>query len=153
METIYFTGFFASGKTMIGKLVATRKNLGFIDAKNEDDLFKKVNQGNIVALSNNLIVDEKYIERIKKTGKVIYLRGKAKALYKNLNEDTVERKEFSDNFSVFSVERELEKRKLYYEELANYIIDIDDRTINSIFKEALAIYNYINKVKCHIYIK
>ena len=50
-------------------------------------------------------------------------------------------------------EKKMEEMKPYYEELANYIIDIDNKKISTVFREALAIYNYANKVKCHIFIK
>ena len=49
---------------------------------------------------------------------------------------------------VTNILNEYEK---YYDELKNYVIAIDDKNLDTILSETLAIYNYIHKFKCHIY--
>lgn len=180
METIYLTGYHGVGKTFIGRLIASRKDLKFLDidtyikekeqigsieelisskgkeyydsvAKNA--LNNVVEQGMIISLSSSMVKDYDNIHTIKKSGRVIYLRGTANSIYEILKKDKSNISELENNFSIFTIEKKLSELKCYYEELANYIIDIDNKKLNDIFKEALAIYNFANKVKCHIYIK
>ena len=106
-----------------------------------------------MSVGANLPKDEENRKIIKRSGKVIYLRATVDTIYKNLHDSYSKRPYLKNNFSVFTIEKKLEEMKPYYEELANYIIDVDDKAVDKIFKEALAIYNYDNKIKYHIYIK
>lgn len=179
METIYFTGFSGVGKSMIGKMLASRKDLEYLDIddrvekkenKSIADIFKEngeeyfrsaenyvlsheVKQGSIVSLGGGIIqsIDNRHL--IKSTGRVIYLRAKASTIYKNLKDEYKSRPLLKNDYSIFTIEKLLDERRPYYEELANFIIDIDDKKVDDVFKEALAIYNLACKVKCHIYIK
>lgn len=179
METIYLTGYHGVGKTIVGKLIASRKDIKHIDtdltieeregksvgeviSKNgidyynslEKDILKNdVQQGMIVSLSADFPKDDESRQLIKTSGRVIYLRARADTILDHIQNDNTKKKEVSNNVSVFTIEKELEGLKRYYEDLANYIIDIDDKKLNYVFMEALAIYNYANKVKCHIFIK
>ena len=179
MGTIYLTGYSGVGKTMIGRLIASRKEVVFLDTnkrivekenksindivldsgeeylkKLEKDILKNdIKPGMIVSLGANIPQDEENRVLIKKSGKVIYLRAKAETLYNHLIDSYNKRPYLKNNFSIFTLEKKLEEMRKYYEELANYIVDIDNKTVNMIFKETLAIYNYDNKVKYHIYIK
>ena len=116
-------------------------------------MLHEVKQGMIVSLGGGIVVNEDNRHFIKKNGKVIYLRAKASTIYDNLKKDYEKRPLLKNDYSVFTIDKMLNERLPYYEDVANYIIDVDGRTINSVFKEALAIYNFANKVKCHIYIK
>ena len=87
---------------------------------------------------------------IKKTGRVIYLKSDVNNIYNNLKDNY---SEYLDNkFSVFTVENDLNIYKPYYEELENYVISVDGKSIDELVSEILAIYNFMNKAKCHIYI-
>lgn len=179
MGTVYITGYSGVGKTMIGRLIASRKEVPFLDVnkrivekenktindiflekgeeyfcKLEKDFLKnEIKPGMIVSLGANTPRDEENRILIKRSGKVIYLRASVDAIYKHLNDSYSKRPYLKNNFSIFTLESKLKEMKPYYEELANYIVDIDNKTVNTIFKETLAIYNYDNKVKYHIYIK
>lgn len=179
METVYLTGYHGVGKSIIGKLLSSRKDLKFLDTdffienkeeKSIDELITEkgrdyyndmqksvlknnVEQGMIVSLSADIVQDEENIKQIKTSGRVIYLRAKAETICENLKIDYENIYDLKNDFSVFSVEKKMETLKKYYEEVANYIIDIDNKRLNTVFREALAIYNYANKVKCHIFIK
>ncbi len=179
METIYLAGFSGVGKSMVGKLLASRKELKFVDTdqKIEEKENKKieeilstysekdlrdiekyvlqnnVEQGMIVSVGTYIPKDEENRKLIKSTGRVIYLKAKSNTIYENLKEEYEKRPKIKDNFSVFTIENKLEEMRPYYEELANFVVEVDNKTLNSVFKETLAIYNYCNKVKCHIYIK
>ena len=179
METIYLVGYHGVGKTMVGKLIASRKELKFVDTdsfieqmenKSREEIIESssiehynslgryvlknsVGQGNIVSIATDIPRDEENRRLIKTSGRVIYLRADAETICENLKDDYKSIPELKSNFSVFTVGKRIKELEPYYNLLANYIIDIDNKKINDIFKEALAIYNYANKVKCHIYIK
>lgn len=179
METIYLTGYHGVGKTIIGKLLASRKDLKYLDTeldieeqekssteeiKNKKGLDQynslekyilkyKINQGMIVSLSSEIPKDEENRHLIKTSGRVIYLRAKPDTIFSNINNDLTKKSRLNSNLSVLTIEKELNELKPYYEELTNYAIDIDNKKLSDVFKEALAIYNYVNKVKCHIFIK
>lgn len=179
METIFLTGFSGVGKTMMGRLLASRKDLVYLDideaiekkenkkikdifSENGEDyfrrlekniLFEEVKQGMVVSLGGGTIVDDESRYFVKSKGRVIYLKANAQTIFKNLENEYIERPLLKENFSVFSIEKLLNERRAFYEEAANFTIEVDNRNLDSIFKELLAIYNYINKVKCHIYIK
>lgn len=179
MGTIYITGYSGVGKTMIGRLIASRREVPFLDTnkrivekenKTINDIFSdkgeeylkklemeilknEVKPGMIITLGAYIPKDDECRKLIKRSGKVIYLRGKADTIYKNLTDSYNKRPYLKNNFSILTLEEKIEKMKPYYEELANYIVDIDNKTVNTIFKESLAIYNFDNKVKYHIYIK
>ena len=178
METIYLTGYHGVGKSIVGKLIASRKDLKHLDtdlmieekeSKSVDEVISKngidyynslekdilknnVGQGMIVSLSAKVPKDDEGRRLIKTSGRVIYLRARADTILEHIKNDNT-KNNTDKNISVFTIEKELEELKPYYEDLANYIIDIDDKKLNSVFMEALAIYNYANKVKCHIFIK
>ena len=179
METIYLTGYHGVGKTIVGKLIASRKELKFIDTdliieekenKSKDEIINlngtdyynnlekyilknSVEQGMIVSLSADIPRDEESRHLIKTSGRVIYLRAKAETILEHIKNNHTDNVNLDHNTSVFTIEKKIEELKPYYEELANYIIDVDEKKLNNVFMEALAIYNYANKVKCHIFIK
>ena len=179
METIYINGFCGVGKTMISKLLSSRKELLNLDVnesveklankkivdifqtdgethfkKLEKEVIKKqVKQGMIVSLNAKTVNDEENLEIIKRTGRVIYLKAKPETIYNNIKEEYYLTPYFNNDFSVFTIEKQLNELESSYNYAMNYTIDVDNKTINDVFKETLAVYNYINKVKCHIFIK
>lgn len=176
METVFLVGYYGVGKTVLGKILASRKNLKFLDTnafieeKEGKNLKSIINEKGIeylkslekYTMKNNiihemiistgatLVSDEECRHIIKKTGRVIYLKSDAKNIYNNLKENYSEY--LDNNFSIFTVENELNKYEPYYEELENYVVSIDGKSIDELVSEVLAIYNYMNKAKCHIYI-
>ena len=179
MGTIYITGYSGVGKTMIGRLIASRKEVAFLDTNkrivekenktindifvdNGEDYFHRLEKdilksdirpGMIVSLGSYIPQEEENRILIKRSGKVIYLRANIDTIYNHLTSSYDKRPYLKNNFTIFTLEKELHYMAPYYEEIANYIVDIDGKSLNAIFKEALAIYNFDNKVKYHIYIK
>lgn len=179
METIYFTGYSGVGKSIIGNLLASRKNLKFIDIdsvcekiekntisnifieKGEEYfrklesrvLYSNIRQGMIIALGGGIVKDINNRHFIKKTGKVIYLKAKSSTIYKNLLNEYEKRPLLKNNFSTIAIDKILEEREPYYQELANYVINIDNKKIEEVLSEVLAIYHTINKINCRIVIK
>ncbi len=178
METIFFAGFYGVGKSMIGRVLASRKNLSYLDidtaiCEKEDKQIKEIidekgfkyyesvgkyilnhsiTQGMIVSTNATIVNDEENRHLIKKTGRVIYLRARADTIYKNMQKHHEDTPIFNDDFTILQVEKYLDIYKPYYEELQNYVIDVDDRELEDLLSESIAIYNYINKPKSHIFI-
>ena len=179
METMYIVGYSGVGKTMIGRLIASRKEVKFLDTnkfivekenKSINDIIiengeeyyanleknvlkKEISHGMVVSVGAYIPKDDENRKIIKTSGKVIYLRATANTIYENIKDSYSDRPYLKNNFSIFSVEKKLEDMRPFYEDLSNYIIDVDNKSVDKIFKEALAIYNYNNKIKYHIYIK
>ena len=149
METVYLTGFYGVGKTMIGKAIASRKSLPYLDMNAISD---PITQGMIVSINPLMVSDEENRHFIKRTGRVIYMRAKADTIMNNIEPYYKELPLFNNDFTVFSVEKQLNIYKPYFEELQNYVIDIDGKDLKELISEGLAIYNYINKVKSHIFV-
>ena len=177
METVFIVGFYGAGSKMIAKLLASRKNLNYIDISdkvsekekkekidiindNGTEYYKSVEkyvlnnsieQGSIVSIDEDMVLDEDMRHIIKRIGRVFYLKAKPETLYNNLLENHDYVKKLKDNFSIFTITNMLNEYENYYNELRNYVINIDDKNINEILRETLAWYNYIHKFKCHIY--
>ena len=178
METVYLEGFHGVGKSMLGKVLASRKNLAYLDIdsaivekENRDIktivqesgveyyrnlekyiLKNSITQGMIVSTGAGIVLDEENRHLIKKSGRVVYLRAKASTIYSNIENYHNDIAIFSNNFTVLQVEKYLDMYTSYYEELQNYAIDVDDKSIEELIPEVIAIYNFINKPKAHIYI-
>ena len=176
METVFLVGYYGVGKSVLGKILASRKNLKFLDTnvyieEKEGKKLKKIINENgieyfknlekytmqnkivhemIVSTGATLVSDEECRHIIKKTGRVIYLKSDVNHIYNNLKDNYSEY--LDNNFSVFTVENEFNKFKPYYEELENYVLPVDGKSIDDLVSEILAIYNFMNKAKCHIYI-
>lgn len=176
METVFLVGYYGVGKTVLGKILSSRKNLKFLDtntyieekegkklkniiSEKGIEYFKslekytmenKVVHEMIISTGATLVSNESLRHIIKKTGRVIYLKSSVNNIYNRLKENYSEY--FDNNFSIFSVENELKKYEPYYEELENYVINVDGKSINELVSEIIAIYNFMNKAKCHIYI-
>ena len=134
---------------MIGKAIASRKSIPYLHM---DSIDKNITQGMVVSVDPVLLNDEENRHKIKRSGRVIYLRAKVDTLYNNLKSYYKDIPIFTNDFTEFSVENNLKKYKPYFEELQNYAIDIDGKNLEELISEALAIYNYINKVKSHIFV-
>ncbi len=178
METVYLVGFYGVGKTMIGKAIASRKSLKYLDINNYieekenasiKDIYQSkgpdyikslekyalknsITQGMIVSTSAVLVSDEENRHLIKESGRVIYLKASADTIYDNIKNYYKDIPIFNNDYTVLSVENYINVYRPYYEELQNYAIDIDGKSIEELISEALAIYNYINKVKARIFI-
>ena len=176
METVFLVGYYGVGKSVLGKILASRKNLKFLDTNTYieekegkklkniisekgieylKDLEKytiknKVAHEMIVSTGACLVSDEECRHIIKKTGRVIYLKSDVNNIFNNLKDNYSEY--LDNNFSIFTVEKDLNVYKPYYEELENYVISVDGKSIDELVSEILAIYNFMNKAKCHIYI-
>lgn len=164
MEKIVFTGFYGTGKTIVGKLLAARKNYELIDLEDikndysilnakEHFLDKLNDKDKIYTLDNDYIKDYDFRNKIKIKSKIIYLKSSPYTIYNNLEKEYTKHHFSSDNFNESNISKLYNEMEDYYLDMASFTIDIDYKKIENVFSSALAIYNYINRVHCHIYIK
>lgn len=179
METIYIIGYYGSYVSIIGRVLSSRKNLSYMDirkfieeheSKTIEKIYEEngidyiiklakyaitnsVKQGMIVSVPVEVLSDEELRHLIKRTGRVIFLKSKPINIYNNLYEEYEKIPALKNNFSIFTIEKELAIYNLYFDELENFIVEIDDKNIDKVLSEVLAVYNLINKKKWHIYVK
>jgi len=161
---IYLTGFMGAGKTTVGEALAQqvgwkwtdldraieqRENCSIADlfAQKGEVYFRKVEtemlqvcgQGEQLILScgGGSILREENRSYMKQTGIVVYLRAKPENLAERVKE-TNNRPLLLEKDNADIVEKiamMLEERKQYYEEVADVIIDTDEKEIEQIVDE------------------
>ena len=163
---------------MIGKLLAARKNKNFINTneyieKKEDSSILEIYEtkgemyfrnletyvldnvdlnDSIVSLGSGITNNYSNLLKIKKNGKTIFLRATPETLYNNLKDDFIVKPHIKDNYNIEYISKLYNKNINNYYELSNYVIDVDNKSINEIFSETLFYYNKINKITCKIFI-
>ena len=107
--------------------IISEKGIEYFKSLEKYTMQNKIIHEMIVSTGATLVSDEECRHIIKKTGRVIYLKSDIENIYNNLKENY---SEYLDNsFSIFSVDKELSLYKPYYEELENYIITVDGKSI------------------------
>jgi len=170
MNNIILEGFMGSGKTTLGKELANSLGFSFVDtdeyienkynriikdifANEGEEYFRDMEteaieelskkDSMVIALGGGLPVREVTREILKKTGKVIYLKAKVSTLCDRLKNDT--NRPLLMNVSLEDRINELmNKRGSIYEEVADYTVNTDDKTIEQVVKEMEAIYEDIS---------
>ncbi|MBE5963752.1 MAG: shikimate kinase [Lachnospiraceae bacterium] len=170
MNNIILEGFMGSGKTTLGKELANSLGFSFVDtdeyienkynriikdifANEGEEYFRDMEteaieelskkDSMVIALGGGLPVREVNREILKKTGKVIYLKAKVSTLCDRLKNDT--NRPLLMNVSLEDRINELmNKRGSIYEEVADYTVNTDDKTIEQVVKEMEAIYEDIS---------
>ena len=164
MESLVFTGFYGTGKTIVARLLSARKNLEMIDLEELKKDYNILNarteflnrfdyKDKIYTLDNEYIKDEEFRNKIKQKAKVIYLKGSPYTIYNNLEHEYKNHYFNESNFTEQNILDMCSKLEPLYLDLSSFTINIDYKKIENVFSNALAIYNYVNKIHCHIYFK
>lgn len=152
---IFLIGFMGAGKTQVGKNLAKRLKMKFIDIDREiedntgrtiTEIFKEdkekkfreyerkalkkiVNQNNIVVATGGGIVLSLHNRRLmKKEGVVIWLFASIDKILERTKSET--HRPLLEGFNKFDRIRELlNKRKKYYKEVADYIVNTDNKKV------------------------
>ena len=128
MQNLIFVGENATDKSLIARMLSIRKNMEFYDTSEltgtKKQILKKIKKFNSsISLEDKFLQEEDDRDFIQEFGKVIYL---SSSQDKNVD---------------------------IYNSVLTYIINIDFKTTEEVFREVILIYNLINKLNCHIYIK
>jgi shikimate kinase len=149
-KSVYLTGFMGSGKTTVGKLIAEKLELPFVDldqyienktgqkianifTEYGEERFRKIENDclleiisplkqQIIALGGGTICYYHAVETIKANGFLIYLKTDVETLRKRLLKDSGQRPLLSGEDLKAYIEKKLEERRMYYEQ-SNYTFD------------------------------
>ena len=161
----YLIGMMGSGKTTIGRELASQLSYTFIDTDQLIEVYKQmpihaiieeeglegfraieesvllnmnVRNNTIVACGGGVILSSKNIERMKEVGKIIYLRVSIKELSDRLKRTKQsDRPLLSDDINL-SLTNINENRQHIYKDTADLIIDCDHLSINEVVYKILS---------------
>ena len=174
-KIIYLTGFMGSGKSTIGPILANTIGWEFFDLdqvieqksgmkvteifeKEGEEYFREFERNTlseltnhdkaIIALGGGTVTDQKNIDLIKKSGKLIYLKVSPESAYLRLRfkrDRPVLTRDGTVNLGkdefINKINRLLEFRKKYYEQ-ADITIDTDNSTIGKTVDKIAKIIQY-----------
>lgn len=161
MQNIFLIGPMGSGKTTIGRQLATRLDRKFYDSDREiekstgvdvalifeiegeegfrlretkmiNELAKK--QKSVIATGGGSVLSEENRACIKQNGKVIYLKSSQEKIFERTFRDK-KRPLLETEDRMATIKELLEKRGPLYEEIADLIICTDHRPINQIINK------------------
>ncbi|NLP35285.1 MAG: shikimate kinase [Clostridiales bacterium] len=158
-ENIILIGFMGCGKTSVGKRLAKRLNYPFVDTDhlieknigctiNEifsskgEDFFREMetsilreigsdSRHKVIATGGGLPEKKQNREILKEIGHVVYLKISKETVIKRLSGDTTRPKLKGDDLST-KVDALLREREPIYEEVADQVIETDDKSYNEI---------------------
>ncbi len=161
---IYLTGYRCTGKTSVGKLLATRLEIKFADTdefivkksgmcisemvkKKGWEFFRKKEKealvelagmdSYVIATGGGIILDKDNIVTMKKSGKIIWLRAKIKTIKMRMANDMAtagQRPNLTDKGIFHEVEEILMARNPLYEKAMDFAIDTDKHDEKNICK-------------------
>ena len=165
-KNIVLTGLMGSGKTTIGKYLAQRTGMEFIDTdelivqkakkpisqifKDEGELYfrdleaeviEKSSQksGCIISTGGGAVLRDENIENLQETGVLFYLEASAEELYARVKDDSSRPLLKGDN-PVNILRRLLIARKPFYEK-ADFKIITENKTLEEVSKQILELYS------------
>lgn len=162
MNNIYLTGYRCTGKTTAGILLADRLGREFIDA--DEMLVKKVGMPvseivekygwdyfrniesdvlesiadmdeKIVATGGGVVLRDKNIENMRRTGSVVWLKASAETIFKRMTEDIKtkdQRPGLSDRGPFLEIEEILANRLPLYSKAMDFSFETDNLEIDKI---------------------
>lgn len=168
-KSIVLIGFMGSGKTTVGiklsykmrmvvedtdKMIECKKDMSISDIfasqgesafrDMETELLKELSEKktcNIYSVGGGTPIREENRALLKKIGNVVFLRIKPETVFKRLQNDTSRPLLQGDN-PMEKIQNLMEQRKSYYEDAADVIIDVDDKSTDEIVNE---IVDYVEK--------
>lgn len=168
-KSIVLIGFMGSGKTTVGiklsykmrmvvedtdKMIECKKDMSISDIfasqgesafrDMETELLKELSEKktcNIYSVGGGTPIREENRALLKKIGNVVFLRIKPETVFKRLQNDTSRPLLQGDN-PMEKIQNLMEQRKSYYEDAADVIIDVDDKSTDEVVNE---IVDYVEK--------
>lgn len=165
MNNIILIGFMGSGKTTVGKLIASKKNMQFIDmdleieklekktinqifSENGESYFRKKEkeilsyvcslENVVISTGGGIIENNDNIEILKKQECVIWLDGNVDTILNNLKNEIDKRPKIKETNNLEkSIKELLNRRYNKYEEASNIIVNINDKNVEQVVSQIL----------------
>lgn len=162
-KNIYLIGFMGVGKSTIGKLLAEKMDVELVEMDEQieqeqgitiKEMFEKYGEtyfrdlesalisniakqeGAVVSCGGGVVLREENVEKMKESGKIIFLTATAETIYHRVSGST-NRPILNGNMNVEFIESLMEKRRDCYESAADVIVETDHKDFESIVKEIL----------------
>ncbi|MFS0672799.1 shikimate kinase [Ornithinibacillus sp. 179-J 7C1 HS] len=169
MKQLYLIGFMGSGKSTVGQYTSEKLNVEYVDLDMEIeriqrkkivDIFREEGEETfrtyetetlkavwdkvLVATGGGVVEREENIRYMKEKGKLIYLKTSFTVIQKRLRRDHSRPlwKDTNQNEALFN------KRTTLYEQVADYVIICDDKSLDEIVEEIVNIYTYNGFLSC-----
>ena len=156
-------GMMGSGKSTVGKYLATRLSYAFVDTDDVlegrfgkiTDIFTQFgeeyfrererevcvelakSEGLVLATGGGLVLKKENVDCLKKSGTLIFLRAKASTLAERLQADTDRPLLQTEGDLEPRIAELLQIRTPIYESVADYILDVDGKTPEEIAEEII----------------
>lgn len=91
----------------------------------------------VIATGGGILTNSDNFKQLKSSNNVIYLKGKADTLIERIKNDTVNERPLADTSTDFEVIQMLENRINQYEEVADIIIEIENKSLLEITLEII----------------
>jgi len=167
MKNIVLVGMMGSGKSTVGKLIASELTYDFLDSdsmieekekRSINDMFEKDGEGYfrkveseviasltevekaIISTGGGVILNHQNVERLRTNGMIFLLNGDADTLYNRLYNNADDRPLLDNDGMKEKIISLLEVRETLYLEAADYVIELDDKSPDLIVREILDIY-------------
>lgn len=165
MKNVILIGFMGSGKTTIGKIIADKKNMKFIDMDLEIEKMenKKINQifsengekyfrekessllknlcslkNSVISTGGGIIENEFNIEILKKQSYVIWLDANEDTIENNVKNEIEKRPKLKEDDNLrLSIKNLLNKRYGKYKESANIRVNVNNKNVDQVVSEIL----------------
>jgi len=159
---IYLIGFRCTGKTTVGKIIAHKLNMSFLDAddeivkqqgmpisdivdkhgwpyfrEKESGIIKEISgmDNNVVATGGGVILNRENVEHMKRSGTVIWLKANPETVIKRiLQDDKTEqsRPSLTSKGLIDEIQETIEVRMPLYQEAMEFYIDTDDIKVEEV---------------------
>lgn len=165
-KNIVLTGFMGTGKSTVGKVVASRLNFKFVDIDEVietrtkltiSDIFSKYGEqyfrqlekeavkefsqkeGLVIATGGGVVLDPENMVNLKTNGLVILLKASPEVIFRNVSKD--QNRPLLKSEDVMERIKELLKIREEYYKNNHYEIDISDLTIEEVAEKVIEFYN------------
>lgn len=167
MKNIVLFGFMGAGKSSVGKMLAERLNISFIEMDEiienenkmtisdifeeygeahfrelEKDLVKRISKDNscVISTGGGVVLDEENVKLLGKNGILISLMAREKVIYERIKNETQRPLLKTENI-LQKIKEMLDYRRPFYEK-AGHCIDTSDRSKEEVVEEIL---EYVEK--------
>lgn len=165
MKNVILIGFMGSGKTTIGKIIADKKNMKFVDMdleiekienKNINQIFsengekyfreKEANllkelslmENTVISTGGGIIESKFNIEILKKQPCVIWLNANENTIENNVKNEIDKRPKLKEDDNLkLSIKKLLNKRYDKYKESANIRVNVNNKNVDQVVSEIL----------------